>query len=197
MRNPAPARSASFGLPMENYSPFTIRMHPDRAVPDRRVCPRHAVRQKLNAICEPEHPDVADVIGMRLWIAGETCTTPSASHIRLVLSISANCSYRIASTASGEARTETALRLIHDAGSLQHRHRPSCLARLPRLYASPVLFRGPARDDSLAFERVEERDHRGAVNAQRGRGFLLWLRLPACDDPEHAEVANGHPHVVD
>jgi len=25
----------------------------------------------------------------------------------------------------------------------------------------------------LAFERVEERDHRGAVDAQHGRGFLL------------------------
>src|ERR1700733_6754744 len=39
--------------------------------------------------------------------------------------------------------------------------------------ASPVLFRGPARDDPLVLERVEERDHRGAVDAQHGRGFLL------------------------
>jgi hypothetical protein len=29
------------------------------------------------------------------------------------------------------------------------------------------------RDDCLAFECVEERDHRGAVDAQHGRGFLL------------------------
>jgi hypothetical protein len=36
-----------------------------------------------------------------------------------------------------------------------------------------VTCRGPAREDSLAFERVEERDHRGAVDAQHGRGFLL------------------------
>jgi hypothetical protein len=39
--------------------------------------------------------------------------------------------------------------------------------------APPVVFGGPARDDSLAFERVEERDQRGAVDAQHRRGFLL------------------------
>jgi hypothetical protein len=37
----------------------------------------------------------------------------------------------------------------------------------------PELSDWCARDDPLALERVEERDHRGAVDAQHGRGFLL------------------------
>ena len=61
--------------------------------------------------------------------------------------------------------------------------------------APAVPFRGPARDDSPVFERVEEGDNRGAVDAENGRDLLLRSRLAARDHSQHAEVAGGQAHV--
>ena len=52
-----------------------------------------------------------------------------------------------------------------------------------------------ARDDSPAFERIEEGDHRGAVDAEDGRGLLLRSRLAARDHSQHTEIAGGQAHV--
>ena len=62
-------------------------------------------------------------------------------------------------------------------------------ARLRQLddVASPVGGVGPPSDDALAFETVEQGDHRGAVDTEQLRDFLLRCWLSTRENPQHSQ----------
>ena len=65
--------------------------------------------------------------------------------------------------------------------------------------AAPIPGVRAARDQVLALQRVEQADHRRAVDAQARGRLLLGLGLAAVEEQEHREFAGadaGRPEVL-